>query len=86
MGQTLSLQLRDAYHRADHRSQTIDRIISDIQALQRNISVMQKAVQNPPNGASEQEMADVVVTLRESLDCNQRALCVLAKLGVEHIE
>ena len=86
MGLAWSLQLTDAIHSANHRSQTIDSIISDVRAIQRDISVMQKAVQNPPNGVSEQEMADVEVTLRESLACKNRALCVLAKLGVEHIE
>ena len=51
--------------------------------LEKDIEVLQKALKNPPKGASKEEMSIVKQRLESSLKSKERAIHVLLSLGVD---
>jgi hypothetical protein len=84
MGQSGSSQSNDSVDR--ERQQDINELMCSLRDVQNTINILEKALRNPPTEATQEELQYVttrLVSLRLSRD---RAVRVLAQLGVEKID
>ena len=67
---------------SSYREEAIAKIFDDLIPLQRDIKVMAMALNNPPKGASKQDLESVKQQLEISEKVEQRTIDVLKRMDV----
>ena len=69
----------EAEREVQRRREITDNMVSNLKELQESIDILQRAIKNPPEGATNEEMIFVKQRLQSALQTEHRAIRCLEK-------
>ena len=73
---------REAEITVKKRREAADQVIESLEKLQRSISILRRAIADPPEGVTNQEMTFAKQRLQSALQSEKRAILCLQNLGI----
>ena len=73
---------REAEREIRRRREITDNMVSNLKELQYSINILQRAIKNPPDGVTKEEMTFAKQRLQSALQTEHRVICCLENIGV----